>query len=92
MALAMSKMAQIQGVTVKDGLSRLGMAAGLDPDEWAQFAAMVRSRLGMELGELARARTTGERGATGCRSAKPASRNFSVLPVSNISIGSYHYL
>ena len=38
---------------LRANLSRLGMAAGLDPDEWAQFAAMVRSRLGMELVELA---------------------------------------
>ena len=34
-------------------LSRLGMAAGLDQEEWTRFAAMVRSRLGIELGELA---------------------------------------
>jgi hypothetical protein len=38
---------------LRANLSRLGMAAGLDPDEWAQFVAMVRLRLGMELGELA---------------------------------------
>jgi hypothetical protein len=38
---------------LRANLSRLGMAAGLDPDESAQFAAMVRSRLGMELVELA---------------------------------------
>jgi hypothetical protein len=29
------------------------MAAGLDQEEWTRFAAMVRSRLGIELGELA---------------------------------------
>ena len=29
------------------------MAAGLDEEEGAQFAAMVRSRLGMELVEFA---------------------------------------
>lgn len=34
-------------------LSRLGTAAGLDQEEWAQFAAMVRSRLGMEPDDLA---------------------------------------
>jgi hypothetical protein len=34
-------------------LSRLGTAAELDQEEWAHFAAMVRSRLGMELGDLA---------------------------------------
>jgi hypothetical protein len=33
-------------------LSRLGMAAGLDQEEWTRFVAMVRSRLGMELGDL----------------------------------------
>jgi hypothetical protein len=33
--------------------SRLGMAAGLDQEEWTRFAAMVRSRLAIELGELA---------------------------------------
>jgi hypothetical protein len=38
---------------LRANLSRLGMAAGLDQEEWTQFAAMVRSRLGMELGELA---------------------------------------
>jgi hypothetical protein len=38
---------------LRANLSRLGMAAGLDPDEWAQFAAMVRSRLGMVLGDRA---------------------------------------
>jgi hypothetical protein len=38
---------------LRANLSRLGMAAGLDQGEWAQFAAMARSRLGMELGELA---------------------------------------
>jgi hypothetical protein len=38
---------------LRANLSRLGMAAGLDQEEWTQFAALVRSRLGMELGELA---------------------------------------
>jgi len=37
---------------LRANLSRLGMAAGLDEDEWARFAAMVRARLGIELGEL----------------------------------------
>lgn len=36
------------------GQSRhLGAVAELDQEEWAHFAAMVRSRLGMELGDLA---------------------------------------
>jgi hypothetical protein len=30
-------------------LSRLGMAAGLDAAEWAEFAALVRERVGLEL-------------------------------------------
>lgn len=38
---------------LRANLSRLGMAAGLDQEEWTQFAALVRFRLGMELGELA---------------------------------------
>ena len=38
---------------LRANLSRLGMAAGLEQEEWARFAAMVRSRLGIELGELA---------------------------------------
>ncbi len=38
---------------LRANLSRLGMAAGLDQGEWAQSAAMARSRFGMELGELA---------------------------------------
>jgi len=38
---------------LRANLSRLGMAASLDQEEWTQFAAMVRSRLGMELGDLA---------------------------------------
>ena len=38
---------------LRANLSRLGMAAGLDQEEWTRFAAMVRSRLGIELGELA---------------------------------------
>lgn len=38
---------------LRANLSRLGMAAEFDQGEWAQFAAMARSRLGMELGELA---------------------------------------
>jgi hypothetical protein len=29
-----------------------GIASGLDQEEWAQFAALVRSRLEMELGAL----------------------------------------
>jgi hypothetical protein len=32
--------------------SRLGMAAGLDQEEWTRFAAMIRSRLGIKLDEL----------------------------------------
>ncbi len=38
---------------LRANLSRLGMAAGLDQEEWTQFAALVRSGLGMDLGELA---------------------------------------
>ena len=38
---------------LRANLSRLGMAAGLDQEEWTRFAAMVRSRLAIELGELA---------------------------------------
>jgi hypothetical protein len=38
---------------LRANLSRLGMGAGLDQEEWTRFAAMVRSRLGIELGELA---------------------------------------
>ncbi|AGA92428.1 hypothetical protein Thimo_3776 (plasmid) [Thioflavicoccus mobilis 8321] len=38
---------------LRANLSRLGMAAGLDQQEWTLFAAMVRSQLGIELGELA---------------------------------------
>lgn len=38
---------------LRANLSRLGMAAGLEQEEWTRFAAMVRSRLGMELGDLA---------------------------------------
>jgi hypothetical protein len=38
---------------LRANLRRLAMAAGLDQEEWARFEAMVRSRLGMELGELA---------------------------------------
>ena len=38
---------------LRANLSRLGMAAGLEREEWARFAAMVRSRLAIELGELA---------------------------------------
>jgi len=38
---------------LRANLSRLGMAAGLDQEEWTRFVVMVRSRLSMELGELA---------------------------------------
>lgn len=38
---------------LRANLSRLGMAASLDQEEWTRFAAMVRLRLGIELGELA---------------------------------------
>jgi len=38
---------------LRANLSRLGMAAGLEQEEWARFVAMVRSRLGIELSELA---------------------------------------
>jgi len=38
---------------LRANLSRLAIASGLDQGEWAQFAAMVRSRLGMELVDLA---------------------------------------
>jgi hypothetical protein len=38
---------------LRANLSRLGMTAGLEQEEWIRFAAMVRSRLGIELGELA---------------------------------------
>jgi hypothetical protein len=43
---------------LRANLSRLGMAAGLEQEEWTRFAAVVRSRLGIELGEL-----TGEGGS-----------------------------
>lgn len=36
---------------LRANLGRLGMAAGLDQGEWAQFVGKVRSRLGMDLGE-----------------------------------------
>ena len=35
---------------LRANLGRLGMAAGLDEGEWADYAARVRHRLGMELG------------------------------------------
>jgi hypothetical protein len=38
---------------LRANLSHLGMAAGLEQEEWTRFAAMVRSRLGMELVDLA---------------------------------------
>lgn len=38
---------------LRANLSRLGMAAGLEQEDWARFAAMVRARLGIALDELA---------------------------------------
>lgn len=35
---------------LRANLRRLGMAAGLDEGEWADYAVRVRRRLGMELG------------------------------------------
>ena len=38
---------------LRANLSRLGMAAGLEQEEWIRFVAMVRARLGIALDELA---------------------------------------
>ncbi|MBK1632632.1 hypothetical protein CKO31_18170 [Thiohalocapsa halophila] len=36
-------------VDLQANLSRLGMAAGLDADEWSEYARLVRERVGVEL-------------------------------------------